>query len=391
MADYNIKDFNAIPDGKTLNTAAIQKAIDECHATGGGRVVCGGGCYMTGGLMLKSNVEFHLEHGCRLLGSGDLADYTDLTAPGFINNADKTAEKSSRALIMAVGAENISVTGQGTIDGNGLCFYRQEDADPKGKLPKPSTQRPRIVMFYGCRNVRFEDISCIDSSCWTFWLMKCGDVNIHRVKIRGNSKMRNIDGIDIDACRNVLVSDCIIETEDDCIAVRSIQKMYDEPAVWLNITVTNCVFRTECNGVRIGCPSDSVIRNCVFSNLVIEGTSGIAVQNPKRYLSEGSTGCADIHDISFSNIRVRCSRYPVEIYVEEGISLKRISDFSFSNFTARSGGPIFVQGSSQTIVKKINFSNMQIETSGKDACICRNCEGIVFNAIEFSNTPAVNE
>ena len=385
MAEYKINDFGAVPDGTTLNTEAIQKAIDECHSAGGGRVVCGVGCYKTGSVMLKSNVELHLETGCTLLGSEKLDDYVDLTSSGFINNADKTAENSSRALINAVNSENVAVTGQGRLDGNGLFFYKPGDIGPTGKFNKPSTQRPRIVMFYGCRDVRFEDITCVDSSCWTFWLMKCEDVNIRGVKIRCNKKMVNVDGIDIDACRNVVVSDCIIDTEDDCIAVRSIQNMYETPAVCENITVTNCVLKTECNGVRIGCPSDAVIRNCVFSNLVIDGYSGIAVQNPRIYLSEGSIGCADIYNISFANITVKCSHYPVQIYVEEGVRLKRLSDFSFSNFTVKSGGPYIIQGSSETIIKKVRFSNMQIETAGKDVFVCRNCEEISFNGIEFSN------
>jgi len=385
--NFKISDFGAVADGKTLNTCNIQKAIDSCHEAGGGRVICGSGLYLTGSLMLKSNVELHLEAGCKLLGSESLKDYFDFKAPGFINDADKTAEKSSKALINAVGAENIAVTGQGELNGSGLSFYDEGNAGPSGKFNKPSTQRPRIVMFYACRNVSFEDISCIDSSCWTFWLMKCEDVNIHRVKIRGNRRMKNNDGIDIDACRNVTVSDCIMDTEDDCIALRSMGKLYDTPAVCENITVTNCIFKTQNNCIRIGCPCDSVIRNCSFNNLVMEGYSGIAVQNPGVYLSEGSRGSADIHGISFSDITVKCSHYPVEVYVEEGIKLKRLSHLSFSNLTARSGGPCIIQGSSETPVRKVTFSNVRIETSGKDAVICRNCEGVTLNAVELSNIP----
>lgn len=385
MADYNIEDFKAVGDGKTLCTGSIQRAIDKCHAGGGGRVVCGSGTFLTGSLEIKSNVELHLEHGCRLLGSGNLEDYRELSSPGFIRNSDKTAEKSNKALIIGAGACNISLTGRGELNGNGPAFYRQEDAGASGKFEKPGTQRPRIAMLYGCRNVLIEGLSCIDSACWTFWLMKCESVNIRGLRISGNRRMRNNDGIDIDACRNVAVSDCIMDTEDDCIAVRSIQNMYDEPVACENITVTNCIMKTGCNGIRIGCPCDSVIRNCVFSNLVIEGCNGIAIQNPSRYFSEGSRESAVIHDLVFSNITVSCSHHPVQIYVEEGICLKRLSDLTFSNFRARSSGPLLVQGSSGTIIRRVRFDSMSIETTGDNAIVCRNCEEVSFNGLSVSS------
>ncbi len=384
MNTYNIADFGAVADGKSINTKAIQKAIDTCYQAGGGRVLCGSGYYRTGTLTLKSNVNLHLEAGCKIVGSESLSDYEDLSAKGFIAKA--TPEKSRNCLIKAVESENISITGLGEINGSGEAFYEHASISPYGKFEKPPTPRPRIVMFYRCRNILFQDTSFVNSPCWTFWLMQCEDVNVHRIKIRGDRRLRNVDGIDIDACRNVTVSDSIIDTEDDCIILRSMQNMYDTPAVCENITVNNCVLKSQCQGIRIGCPNDAVIQNSTFSNLVItNSTNGIIIQNPKVYLREGSSGSLDVHDIMFSNITIGCKQFPVWIYIEDGIKLKRLSDLSFSNMRIKSGGPFIVQGSKETAIRKVNFSNVDIETSGDDAVICRNCEDIKLTNMQLSN------
>lgn len=390
MSAFDIMDFGAVADGKTKNTPAIQKAIDACHQAGGGMVLCGAGCFLTGSLKLKSNVELHLLPGCRILGSPCLDDYEDLTAPGF--NADNAPEKSTKSLIRAVEAENIAITGPGEINGSGLAFYDAGSADTAGKLSKPPTPRPRIVMFYKCRHVRLEDTSFIDSPCWTCWLMKCQEVNIQRVKIRGDRRMRNNDGIDIDACRNVTVSDSRFDTEDDCLVVRAIQQMYATPAVCENITVDNCVLESQCKGILVGCPGDALIRNCTFSNLVINNAAkGIAIEHPRCYLPEGSRGSADIHDIIFSNITINCTlrdpKNPIRVYVEEGVELKRLTDLTFSNLRIKSGGPCLVQGSRETTIQNVSFSNVEIETSGEDAIICRHCRGVKLTNVELSNRP----
>jgi polygalacturonase len=382
---YDICEFGAQPDGKTMNTAAIQKAIDACHQAGGGRVLCGPGCFLTGSLTLKTNVELHLTAGCRIKGSPPLADYGEFVAPGLFGKW--APEKSCISLLGAVDAENIAITGPGEINGSGVAFYDVNSADSSGKLGKPPTPRPRLVIFYKCRHVRVEDASFVDSPCWTLWLMKCREVNIHRIQIRGDRRMRNNDGIDIDACRDVTVSDCILDTEDDCLVLRAIQQMYDTPAVCENVTVNNCVLGSQCQGVRIGCPGDGVIRNCTFSNLVIHNSrcNGILFEFPRRYLPENGQMLADVHDIMFSNVVIDCAKWPIKIVVEEGIKLPRVSDLSFSNFRIKSGGPCLVQGSPETIIRNVSFSNIEMETTGPDTITCRYCRGIKLTNVELTN------
>lgn len=383
QSDFAICDYGASSDEGTINTAAIQAAIDACHGAGGGRVVCGHGDFVTGSLMLKSNVELHLEAGCRLVGSKDLADYEDFAPPGF--RPQNAPEGSSKGLVRAVEAEGIAITGPGEINGCGLAFYNTND-QPSRFFAKPITPRPFMVMFYKCRNVRIEGTSFIDSPCWTFWLMKCERVHIHRAHVAGDQRMINNDGIDIDSCRDVTVSDCVIRTGDDCVVLRAIRRVYDEPGVCENVTVTGCVLDSWCQGVRVGCPGDNVVRNCTLANLVIKSRhNGILFENPKRYLPQDGRGYADVSNILFSNIVIDCARMPIAVLVEDGIALPRLAGLSFANFRIRSGLPCTVAGSPETTIRDISFSNMVIETTGDDAIVCRHCEGVKMTNVVFSN------
>lgn len=380
---FDILSFGAVPDGVTENSAAIQRAIDACHESGGGRVFCGSGTFLSGSFELKSNVELHLAVGCRIVGSPRLEDYRELTAPGF--RTERSPERSSQSLVRAIGAENIAITGPGELNGSGLAFY-DTSLGPVTFFPKPVGARPRIVMFYKCRNIRIQETSFIDSPCWTIWLMMCERVAIHRVTVSGDQRMINNDGIDIDACRDVTVSDSFFKTADDCVILRSIQGCYETPALCENVSVANCVLDSCCQGIRVGCPGDGEIRNAVFSNIVINSASnGINFENPKRYLRDTMRGTADVHDILFSNITIDCVNTPISIVVEDGIELPRLAGIGFFHVRIRSGKPCLVKGSPETIIRDVTFSDIRLDTTGDDAVICRNCEGVKFNGVEVAN------
>ncbi len=374
---FDIREYGAKSDGRTMNTAAIQQAVDACHAAGGGRVFCGPGEFLTGPVELKDNVEFHLAPGCRIIGSPDPADYRPLVSPGF--HHDLAPEGTADYLIGARHARNIAITGPGEINASGPQFYDQTaGVTSAGKFAsgKPA-RRPRLVMFHKCADVRIEDTLFADSPCWTFLLMLCERVSIRRIRIIGDQRMINNDGIDIDSCRDVTVSDCIIRTDDDCIVLRAMQGLHDEPAVCERVVVSNCVLESTCQGIRIGCPSDAVIRNCAFSNIVISSrANGIVCNHPRRYLSPQRGGTADIRNIMFDNFVIDCGRHPIKIDVEDGIALSCLAGFGFANFRMRSGGPVLIKGSPETIIRDVSLSNMTLHAAGAETVVCRHCEGV---------------
>lgn len=382
--NFDISDFGACADAQTMNTTAIQSAIDACHAAGGGRVHCGPGEFLTGSLQLKSRVDLHLSHGCRLVGSTNLDDYVDLIAHGFLH--ELAPERTAKSLLRAIEAEDFSITGPGEINGSGPAFYDTQSRPEERFYRKPDTARPRMLMAYKCRNFRIEDASFNDSPCWTFWLMQCEGIGIHRIRMQADQKMINNDGIDLDMCRNVTVSDSQFMTGDDCIILRSMRSLYETERPCENITVSNCVLNSECQGIRIGCPGDGVIRNSTFSNLVITGQgNGIVFDNPQRYLRPDMPGSADIRNILFSNIVIECRNTPISMHVETGIALPYLGDISFANIRIKSGKPIRIQGSPETLIQNVSLSNVEIETCGEDAILCRHCRGIKLNHVGLSN------
>ncbi len=382
---FDITDHGACAAGRTLCTTAIQKAIDACTAAGGGIVVCPPGTYLTGSVVLKDNVELYLAPGCKILGSPDMNDYKPLISPGFRH--ESAPEGTSDYLIGAAHARHIAITGPGEINANGVTFYSGQMNPQGNKFAEKPTRRPRLLMLHKCTDVRLEGPAFVDSPCWTMWLMMCERVTIHRIRITGDQRMINNDGIDIDACRNVTVSDCRIKTDDDCIVVRAIQRLYDEPAISEMITVTNCTLESTCQCIRISCPSDNVTRNCVFSNLILKSNNnGINFDFPSRYLAAGSSGGADVSEMSFANIIIDCQRHPVRIEVQAGIRLKQIRGISFSGLRTTSLAPIRIVGSEETVIEDISFSDATIRNSAEQAFVCANSRRIRFNNVAFSNS-----
>lgn len=349
MADYIVK-----PDCG-IN---IQDVIDTAFEAGGGRVVLEPGLFITGTLYMKTNVELHLKAGAVLKGHSSPDMYDDFCDPGFDSCAP---EKSRKCLLAAKYAKNIAVTGLGEINGSGPDFY--DTNVPAGNFfAKPPHPRPRMVQFYKCQNVRFQGVSFVDSPGWTFWLIECEDVIIHQIRVMGNQQMINNDGIDIDSCRHVTVSDSIFRTGDDCLILRAIPKLPKNNPACENITVSNCILDSRCQGIRIGCPSDEAIRNCTFSNIVFKGVgNGININNPVHYLRAGDQGRLHLSNINFENFVIESPHVPLWINVESGVKLRYIGKMSFTNFRIISPNPIRFDGCQETVIRDITLNNIQIQ------------------------------
>lgn len=246
--EINILSLGAKSDSITLNTSVIQSAINQLFDEGGGTVVVPSGKFLTGTLYLKDNIELNLKPGAVLFGSTNPLDYPE--------NELKVKPGDARSLIYANGQKNISVTGQGTINGLGNSPVWLKGDNAAG--------RPKIIYFVDCKNVLVDGIRMTNSAFWVSDFLACDYVNINSVEIYSYGNHNN-DGIDIDS-KNVVISNCIIETDDDALCFKS--HIHDRPCE--NITVTNCVLASNCNGIKFGTASHGGFKNISVTNCIVK-------------------------------------------------------------------------------------------------------------------------
>jgi len=273
----DLRNFGAAGDGRTLDTAAIQSAIDACSSAGGGTVLVPAGAYLSGSLILRSHVTLHLEAGAVLLGSEDPADY-----PLVRSRWEGVEQETHAPLIGGSCLEGIAIVGRGTVDGRGEIWWRRfrervvmQDY-PYAELREiaPHYPRPRLISFVDCDNVLIEGLTLTCSPSWTINPVRCHNVTIDKVTIINPPDSPNTDGINPDSCANVHISNCHIDVGDDCIAIKSGTEAEDpgRRAPCENITITNCTMVHGHGGVVIGSEMAGGVRNVVVSNCIFEST-----------------------------------------------------------------------------------------------------------------------
>ena len=231
----NVLDCGANPDGATLCTEAIQKAIDRCATAGGGTVRIPPGGYLSGAIRMKSGVTLRAEADATLLGSRNREDYY---GPQF--DADGNAVAGSRVfrnLIHGENLDNITICGKGVIDGNGSAFRDKTKA------------RTKSIYFNGCRNVLIEDVQLRNAGCWMQHYRFCQDVTIRNISVFNHVAFNN-DGLNIDSCQNVTISDCHVDSDDDAIVLKSLS---NEPCH--SVAIRNCTISSHCNALKMGTES----------------------------------------------------------------------------------------------------------------------------------------
>lgn len=327
---YNVTDFGAKGDGTTLCTREIQTAIDTCARDGGGTVVVPRGTFLAGSLFLKENVTLEVQKMAVLRASERHEDYAPVDfCPQ--NRAFATDYIQGSHFLIAVEQKNVAIRGEGTICGSADAFVpKPKDGVmwPKPKLP----WRPGQMLFFcECDGVRLEGVTLTESPYWTCFLHGCTHVRISNVTIRNRHDIWNSDGIDLDCCQNVVISDCDIDTGDDCITLRANTEPLKNPRPCERIVVTNCVLRSACQGVRVGV-GDGLIRDAVFSNLVIYETNcGLNFHSSYRESSPGTT----IENIRFCNITLDVN-IAFEMTYGHAQSDRKISDVFFDGISGRS-------------------------------------------------------
>jgi len=284
---FNVRDFGAVGDSKSLDTKPIQDAISQCSKSGGGTVIFPSGTYLSGSIELFSNITLQLEAGSVIKGSPNLADY---------KNMGRTSEGRNKSLIYAIGASNIAITGRGAVDGNDsvfmdwnkihpdCCFdttYTRQgskyvNAFPDGPSEFKSSGRPGILItFIECQNILMTDVTIRNAPNWCAHLACCNYVEVRGVNFLNSLLVPNADAIDISNCKNVNISDCIMIAGDDGIAISPCADGFCKQETE-NINVSNCTITSRSSGIRIGWAEKS-IRKCTFQNLIIYSNRGIGI------------------------------------------------------------------------------------------------------------------
>jgi polygalacturonase len=298
--DHSIREYGAVSDTTVLSTKAIQTAIDECSLDGG-TVQIPAGNWLTGTLILKSNVTLNLAKGATLYGSRNLIDY-----PGNLPNyiALRTRGKTKQ-LIFAENQHNISITGEGEINGQGRFF-----ADKTA--PGVQYDRPHLIQLINCQKILVENVSLKNSGCWMEHYLACDQLQIRGIKVFNHSNKNN-DGIDIDGCHYVTISDVMVDSDDDALCIKSTSARGSE-----NIVVSNCILSSHCNAFKLGTETNTGFRNITASNLVIrsssvtsrityghfEGSSGIALEMVDGGILDG---------VAISNVKIEGTLTPIFI------------------------------------------------------------------------------
>ena len=382
---YNIKELGATGVKDQYVTNIIQKAIDDCSKNGGGTVFFPAGNYLSGPIVLKSNVNLNLESGAILYTSRRMEDYPidpNYKADAQANTVFKTT------FLSAENAQNISITGLGTIDGQAEQIWSSlievdkfiaketEIARQAGVPMERAYQKDpkvRLVYIMFSKNIVFKDVTIKNSPDWNLHLGRCQDVSISGVKVRSDLKTGvNSDGIDIDGCKNVEISNCNVQTGDDAICLKS-TLLNDKFENCENISVSNCTLTSTSTALKIGTESHGDFKNIVFNNCVISDSN--------RGMSIVIRDGGNVSNVEFSNITVECNRKhfnwwgngdPIWITLQKRNPTSRlgsIKNISFSNIKATGQGTSIIEGFQDNLnenlafkpIENIRFKNVQLE------------------------------
>ena len=382
VENINIIDFGAKPDGKTICTKAFNAAIDRCSLEGGGVVIVPQGIFKCGTILLKNNVELHLEIGATLLASTDPSDFPQQPTAQYRSQKDAGGWF---ALIYAEGQINIAITGFGTIDGNGS----QHKGNPKASVPDQDC-RPRNILFISCLKVRVEGIRMVNSGIWNQHYLNCEDVVIDRIEVYNHSN-RNNDAIDIDGCRRFVLSNSILDSDDDGITLKSTGEAPCE-----DILVNNCIVSSFCNAIKAGTESTGGFRNIVISNCTVmpsrhaeipvfrtspHGITGISLEIVDGGVMEG---------VTISNVTIEGTDCPIYIrlgnrarkHIPEAVDPKVgvMRNIAISNVVAYNTGNYSnsITAVPGSFVENVSINNFQCFNIGNvNASNAKNCFEVV--------------
>ncbi|SKB68735.1 glycoside hydrolase family 28 protein [Dyadobacter psychrophilus] len=291
VQEVDIRKFGAVGDSVTINTKAVQKAIDYCAQKGGGAVLIAGGVYSSGAIFLKSNVELKITKGAKLRGVAGLEHY-----PVLKNTRVAGIEMDwPSAFINAINADNVHISGEGTIDGSGYYWWQdywiKRDSLKRTVLPDLIdwyVPRPRLILFDKVSNAGISGLKLMNSGFWTVHIcysksIELLDLNIYNPVLDEGKKAASTDGIDLDSSRDILVRNCTISVDDDCIAVKS-GRGSDGLRINIpteNVVIEDCLFQKGHGGVSMGTETAGGVRNILIRNCRADGNNAAIKFKPR--------------------------------------------------------------------------------------------------------------
>ncbi len=379
----SITDFGAKGDSVTINTKEIQAAIDHVLSKGGGTVLIPSGTFLTGTLILGSNVHVYFTPGAIIRGSSELGDYA------------RYQNGNQMGIFFAQDQSNITISGEGIIDGNGRSFIypnrvkdlpldlksftRQKSAyldTTKGIQDGPVVpfehKRPyQTLLFSGVKNLNITNITIIDAPFWAVHVADSDHIQVRGVRIRNSLLMPNSDGLNFTSSSNIIISDCDIIAGDDALAFSGYSSHYELPGYRQlaknseNVTVTNCLLKSRSSAIRIGGLDQNSLKNYSFSNITIyDSNRGIGL-----FVHQDG----NIENIQFSNIQIQTRLHtgdwwgngePIHISVIKGAPLKgqlgSLKNVSFSNIYATSEAGILVYSDQENQIEQLRFTNVYV-------------------------------
>jgi polygalacturonase len=389
---FDVRQFGAVGDGKTPDTAAIQKALDECGKSGG-VVHLGPGTYLCTPIFLHSQTTLQIDAGATLIGTDEPEDYK--------NSERKSATLSSASFLALINGKDltdVTIAGPGTIDGAGARWWVPAEA-ARRKTPGFTTPRPRLILLTRCKNLRVQDITLQNSPSFHLVPTECEDVVITNVTIKAPSNSPNTDAIDPSMCKNVLITRCHIDVGDDNVAIKSGRFLQGRDFACEDITVTDCVF-LHGHGMSIGSETLGGVRNVTVRNCTFEDT-----ENGIRIKSQRGKGGV-VENIQFSDITMKnvdpaitftayymnnsagdpaqpgAPKADAAIPVDNRIPLYR--NIHISNLTAtcrRSAG--VMNGLPDGLISDVVLENVHI-TSATTGLNIRNAKGIQFKDVQIT-------
>jgi len=365
-ATFNVKDYGATGDGVTLDTQAIQQAIDACSANQGGTVWVPAGNFVIGTVHLKSHVTLSLDHGASLLGSQDWADYPT-------DNLRRAREGQSECLLYAEDATHIRLEGLGVIDGRGT-----PEAFPNRRPGVRGDRRPRLLRFEGCENLTFSGLTYERPAFWGLHLVDCKNIHFDAITVRFQNNGPNNDGLDLDGCENVLIENCDIQSGDDAICLKSSRNPCCNIEVrncrvsshtaplkfgssghggFINVKLTNCYFYDSPMGaMKLTLVDGGRLENIEISRVVMENVGcPIFIRLGNRGSTFGKGGKAPVGTLKNVRISDVVARVTLQDRDESG---------DYSDREKAKAGPIMISGIPGHYVEDVVLENIKISFPG---------------------------